>query len=200
MGADPHPRDSEGLTPADLAEESGYHACAEFLRNCEPISLPKIEVNKIFSLPIKVTSCCFQFSLADTDVSKSSLTHLTSEKPMTPKTAPKPAPISPAKQLKNPKTRSSVTSTSSNTTSSAGLVKKSMTTTQLGNINRQRVNNTGDENAELKGMFMKMKQSRAALLTEEETSRIKLDINEEEEEDTSGMRQSLIALLLIYYL
>ena len=44
MGADPHPRDSEGLTPADLADESGYHACAEFLRNCEPVSLPKIEV------------------------------------------------------------------------------------------------------------------------------------------------------------
>ena len=51
---------------------------------------------------------------------------------------------------------------SSNSTSSAGLVKKSMTTTQLGNTSRQRVNNTGEENAELKGMFMKMKQSRAA--------------------------------------
>ena len=58
MGADPHPRDSEGLTPADLAEESGYHACAEFLRNCEPISLPKLEVNKNISLPKQFT-CYF---------------------------------------------------------------------------------------------------------------------------------------------
>ena len=43
MGADPHARDSEGLTPADLADESGYHTCADFLRNCEPV-LPQIEV------------------------------------------------------------------------------------------------------------------------------------------------------------
>ena len=66
-----------------------------------------------------------------------------------------------------------------------------MTTTQLGNTSRQRVNNTGEENAELKGMFMKMKQSRAALLVEEETSRIKLDMNEEEE-DTSGTCYNLV--------
>ena len=127
-------------------------------------------------------------------MSKSSLSHLSSEKPRTPKTAPKPAPISPTKQLKSSKTQSQVmkeSPVSSNSTSSAGLVKKSMTTTQLGNTSRQRVNNTGEENAELKGMFMKMKQSRAALLVEEETSRIKLDMNEEEE-DTSGTCYNLV--------
>lgn len=32
-GADPHIRDSDGLTPADLAEECNYNECAIYLRN-----------------------------------------------------------------------------------------------------------------------------------------------------------------------
>lgn len=106
-----------------------------------------------------------------------------SQPPSTPpRPVPKPKPPT-TKPLKHSTTThiptKNITTNLPPSTSSAGLVKKSVTTTQL---NKSRPQASGDDDKnELRGMFMRMKQSRAAVLVEEETSRIKPEVIEDEE-------------------
>ena len=48
-GVDPHTHDLDGLTPANLAEECGHKACADFLNSCayQPSELPNNTVSMI---------------------------------------------------------------------------------------------------------------------------------------------------------
>ena len=41
-GVDPHTRDLDGMTPADLAEECGHSKCADYLRSCPTPELPEV--------------------------------------------------------------------------------------------------------------------------------------------------------------
>ena len=50
MGADPHIRDSDQLTPADLAEDGGFHECAEYLKKQSPKPIIEVEVTAMLKL------------------------------------------------------------------------------------------------------------------------------------------------------
>ena len=43
-GVDPHVKDLDGMTPADLAEECGHSTCSVFLSSYQPRELPKVKV------------------------------------------------------------------------------------------------------------------------------------------------------------
>ena len=46
-GIDPDIRDLDGLTPADLAEDCGHSACAQFLQTYKPPEMPELCVSNI---------------------------------------------------------------------------------------------------------------------------------------------------------
>ena len=50
MHADPHIRDSDQLTPADLAEDGGFYECAEYLKKQPPNPVIEVEVNVMLKL------------------------------------------------------------------------------------------------------------------------------------------------------
>lgn len=131
---------------------------------------------------------CFPY-LTDPKTSAASLHQLSVEVPSTP--PPKVAPKPPTKPLKHSTADQSQPKkgNSSGSTSSAGLVKKPKTTIQQ---DRNRLQANKEEKSELRGMFMKMKQSRAQMMAEEEASRLKMDGTEEEEETGKGDFSTLV--------